>query len=181
MIARFLTLAAAATVLLTISPMAPAAQRAADGYYRTGSAVQTANHWPFTIELFTIWHDTMQLPPANTRRAIIDLDADKRFTLQMMRDLDADKLRTGLREAFHRNGYADDATIDRFLAPLSGTLANGKLMWIYYDATEKRTRLLVDANALSSIEGFDFMRATWSIWFGNSKPSDIGDALIKDL
>jgi hypothetical protein len=179
--ARFVTLVAVVATLLTLSSKAPAAQRAADGYYRTGSAVQTASHWPFTIDVFAIWHDTRQLPSTSTRQALIDLDADKRFTMEMMRDLDADKLRDGLRAGFHRNGYADDAVIDRFLAPLTGTLAKGKAMWIFYDATEKRTRLLVDANASSSIEGVEFMRATWSIWFGNSKPSDIGDALIKDL
>ncbi len=180
MIARLLPLAAVVASLLTISPAVRAAQRGADGYYRTGSAVQTASHWPFTMEVFTIWHHTRRLPSANTRRAIIDLDADKRFTLQMMRDLDADKLRGGLREGFHRNGYKDDAVIARFLAPLSGTLAKGKTIWIFYDAATKRTRLVVDANA-SSIEGVELMRAVWSIWFGNSKPSDLGDALIKEL
>jgi hypothetical protein len=181
MIARFVTLLSIVAALLTLSSAARAAQRASDGYYRTGSAVQTANHWPFTIDVFAIWHDTWQLPSMNTRQALINLDVDKRFTMQMMRDLDAGRLRDGLREGFHRNGYTDDAIIDRFLAPLTGTLAKGKTMWILYDATEKRTRLLLDANASSSIVGVEFMRATWSLWFGNSKPSDIGDALIKDL
>jgi hypothetical protein len=181
MIARFVLSVAAIVALVSMSSYAQAAQRGADGYYRTGSAIQTANHWPFTMDVFAIWHDTKQLPSAKTRQAMIDLDADKRFTMRMLRELDADKLRGGLREGYHRNGYNDDAAIERFLSPLLGTLPNGKAMWILYDPGSKQTRLLVDGGASASVEGVAFMKATWSIWFGKSKPSNIGDELIKEL
>jgi len=152
-----------------------------DGYYRTGEAIQTANHWPFTIEVFAIWHDTKQLPAVKTRQAMIDLDVDKRFSLRMMRDVDADKLWGGLRDGFRRNGYDDSVRIDRFLSALSGTLPKGKAVWITYDSQAKVTHIVVDGGASATIDGVPFMKAAWSLWFGKSKPSDMGDALLSQL
>jgi hypothetical protein len=181
MITRLVLLLAATVVLVSLASDASAAQRSADGYYRTGSAIQTANHWPFTMDVLAIGHDVKQLPPAKTRQAMIELDADKRFAMKVLRDLDADKLRAGLRDGYHRNGYTDDSVIGRFLSALQGTLANNRAMWIVYDAGAKQTRLVVDGGATTSVDGVAFMKATWSIWFGKAKPSGIGDALIKDL
>jgi hypothetical protein len=181
MITKLVLLLTATVAVVAMSSDAWAAQRGADGYYRTGSAIQTANHWPFTMDVFAIRHDVKQLPAVRTRQAMIDLDVDKRFSMKMLRELDADKLRGGLRDGYHRNAYTDDAVIGRFLSALTGALANGRAMWIVYDAGAKQTRLVVEGGATTSVDGITFMKATWSIWFGKSKPSDIGDALIKDL
>jgi hypothetical protein len=43
------------------------------------------------------------------------------------------------------------------------------------------TRIVVDGGASAPIEGVPFMKAAWSLWFGKSKPSDIGDALLSQL
>jgi hypothetical protein len=172
----------AVVVGLVFAPrIAAAIDRGPDGYYRTGAATQTANHWPFTMDVFAIWHDVRQPPATKSRQAMIDLDADKRFTMRMLRDLDGDKLRAGLRDGYHRNGFTDDAAIDRFLAALPPRLSNGAALWIVYDAAAGQTRLVVDGGQSSSISGAAFMRATWSIWFGRSKPADIGDALMRNL
>ena len=99
----------------------------------------------------------------------------------MRRDVNADMLRNGLREGYRRNGYEDSDRIDRFLAALTGTLPKGGVMWIVYDSREKKTRLIVADGSTTVIEGSEFMRATWSIWFRKSKPADLGDALIGNL
>jgi hypothetical protein len=178
-IAFFLVWACA--LFAALAPAAGAAVRGPDGFYRTGSAIQTANHWPFTIQVFAIWHETRELPPSKDRRAMIDLDTDKRFSLRMLRELDAERLRGGLREGLCRNGFTDDAIVGRFLAPLQGTLANGRAIWIEYDANAKRTRLVVDGGGSSSVDGAEFMRATWSVWFGKSSPSGLGDELLGEM
>jgi hypothetical protein len=181
MFARFAHLVTTAAAVALVASVALAEPRGADGYHRTGTAIQTANHWPFTIDVFAIWHEARELPRARSRQAMIDLDADKRFAMRMMRDLDGDKLRGGLRDGYRRNGFADDAVIAGFLSAIPSTLPNGKTLFITYDASAKQTRLLVDGGASASVDGVAFMKATWSIWFGNSKPQDIGDALLKDL
>jgi hypothetical protein len=168
-------------MVVLASSVALAAQRNADGYYRTGAAIQTANHWPFTMNVLSIWHETKELPSPKSRQAMIELDADKRFAMRTLRDLEGDKLRGGLREGYHRNGFTDDAVIASFLSALPSTLPSGKSMWITYDATAKQTRLLVDGGSSSAVAGVAFMKGTWSLWFGKAKPDDIGDALLKDL
>ena len=178
---RKILLLAFAVVVVAMPIGALAAPPGPDGYFRTGEATQTANHWPFTIDVFSIAHDVKQLPTAKTRQAMIEVEVDKRFVMRMLRDVDADKLRSGLRDGYKRNGYSDSARIDRFLAGLAGTLPKGKAMWITYDAGAMQTRLVVDGGASVTVEGVPFMRATWSIWFGKSKPADVGDALVSQL
>jgi hypothetical protein len=168
-------------IVATVSAPSAAATPGQDGYYRTGEGIQTANHWPFTIEVFAIWHDVKQLPSTKSRKAMIELDADKRFSLRMMRNVDADRLRGGLRDGFHRNGYQESTAIEQLLSALTGTLPKGQVIWISYEASSRRTRMIVDGGATAEVDGIAFMRATWSIWFGDSKPSDLGDALINKL
>jgi hypothetical protein len=166
-------------VVASASTLARAGQP--DGFSRTGSGIQTANHWPFTIEVFAISHECKRPPARKTRQAMIELEADKRFSLRMLRDIDAAKLRAGLRDGYRRNHYDDDARIGQFLSALSGALPQGKQLWITYDASRKSTRLTVDGGGTAVVDGPTFMKATWSIWFGLSKPAELGDALIKDL
>jgi hypothetical protein len=173
--------AAVAAVVALAARSARATPTSPDGFHRTGSAVQTANHWPFTMDVFAIWHECRDVPATRSRQALVELDADKRFTLRMLRDVDADRLRAGLRDGYHRNGYTDDGRIDRFLSALTGTLPSGKVVWIVYDAPRKTTRLVVDGGATATMDGVAFMEATWSIWLGRSKPSELGDALVRDL
>jgi hypothetical protein len=162
---------------IALLPFDARASPTADGWVRTGEAVQTANHWPFTMDVFAIWHEVKELPATRSRQSMIDLLGDKRFALRMLRDVDADRLRAGLREGYRRNGFDDGARIDRLLAPLSGTLPKDRVVWIAYDGPAARTRLVVEGGATATVDGVDFMRATWSIWFGKSKPADLGDAL----
>jgi hypothetical protein len=174
---------AIATVVFALVLAAPAAAatKGADGYFRTGDAVQTANHWPFTIELFAIWHDVSELPSEKSAKALVELDADKRFSMRMMRDLDTSRLRAGLRDGYTRNGFTDAARVDRLLAALTGTLAKDSVLWITYDAKTKETRLTTDKGASASVIGVDFMRATWSIWLGKAKPQELSASLSRDL
>jgi hypothetical protein len=42
-------------------------------------------------------------------------------------------------------------------------------------------RLVVDGGASSAVDGVQFMRAIWSLWFGKSSPLGLGDELLGDL
>ena len=174
------TLIVSMLALGLVSTPAHGAPPGPDGFVRTGQGIQTASHWPFTIEVFTIAHDIKALPEQKTRQAMIDADVDKRFSLRMLREVEAAKLRAGLRDGYKRNGYADNERIDRFLAGFSDA-PKGKAMSIVYDAGAKETRLIVDGAVTTTVDGSAFMKATWSIWFGKSKPVSLGDELIKEL
>lgn len=177
MITKSFFLLSCACVLV---PALGAAEQTAT-FISTGEGVQTAAHWPFTIELFTVTHEMKVLPAAHTRQAIADSDTDKRITLRMLREIEVQYLKTGLKDRYQLNGYTGFSEIDQLLKPLDmPTLAPGATITISYDATEKRTTLTQGANS-ASVEGTDFMQATWRIWFGHSKPASLGDQLINKI
>jgi len=166
---------------LALTP-AFAAVQGKDGFYHTGDGIQTAAHWPFTMELFTVAHDTKDIPAVKTRQAMIELDADKRLTLRMLRDVSVSHLKTGLEDRYRLNGYCDADEIHRFLAGLQGlSVPTGSSIVITYDANSKTTTLAAPSGSVTSVQGVKFMEATWSIWFGVSKPASLGDQLIAKL
>jgi len=152
-----------------------------DGFHHTGDAVQTASHWPFKVDLFAIGHDMKQLPGEKSRKAVVELATDKRFTLRMLRAVAVERLKKGLRAGYERNGFKDAARIEALLGALTGEeLAKGAVVTIAFDREAKRTTLSAPGGS-ATVEGADFMRATWGIWIGKSDPADMGDRLIADL
>jgi SAM-dependent methyltransferase len=146
---------------------------AADGYWRTGEAEPHRG-------LLRLEHEVRSLPPARSRQALVELDADKRMTLRFLDGVDAGKLRDGLRERYAQRGHREPATVERFLSILSGTIAAGEAIVISYDASSKTTRLAF-AGKSTSESGSDFMKATWRLWFAAETPAALVDALTKFL
>lgn len=145
-----------------------------DGYFRTGEAEPHEG-------LIRVVHDVERLPADPSRQALLDVDVDKRLTLIALSDVDADTMREGLRERFARRGFGDRERVDRFLAALTGRIARGQSVIISYDAAAKITRLAVEGRTATTGEGLDFMRATWSLWFGESVPSSLADSLRSEV
>lgn len=170
-------------LLVVVAVIGPARARAggqdeAADYQRTGQAVQIGNHWPFRIEICSITHEVKRLPAVKSSQAVIDLEADKRLTLEMLRDIDMERFTFMLRAGYRRNGYDDVKRVTALLQALSGKeLKKGDVVTIRYDPATKVTRLAVKGGETSSVEGVDFMRATWSLWFGKTSPSDMGEQL----
>jgi hypothetical protein len=134
---------------------AAGAPQAADGFYETGKAIQTAHHWPFSIDVFAMWHYMKQLPQTKTKQAIIDADIDKRFAL------------------------ATTYEFSKVLATLAdASLKKDDVLNIVYDARAKTTTFGRTNGPSTQVDGVPFMTATWSIWFGSSRPGDIGDRLM---
>ena len=52
---------------------------------------------------------------------------------------------------------------------------------ITYDAAKKSTTIAVQNGGTATIEGADFMKATWSVWFGKIDQASLSDQLIKAL
>ena len=129
----------AAAAALAFSLVSLAAEQGKDGFYVTGSGVR-AKTLVFKFDVYAIRHSMKTLPPAKSRRAVIDAVCDKRFQWTMLRDIDADKFKTDLREGYQLNGYTDQAKIERFVG-LLGDLPKGASLVIAYDAAKKSTSL----------------------------------------
>lgn len=171
-----------ALVALAVSLPALALDRGADGFYLTGSGTRVKHVAFITANVYDVWHYVKELPPAKSRQAIIDIDVDKKIVWRMKRTVDADKIKNALGEAYAMNGYGDKGKIDRFLGAVTADLKDGAVVNIKYDAGSKNTSISIQGAGNATVNGVDFMKATWSIWFGKMEDQPkLGDELISKI
>jgi len=171
------TLLAVAALALFALP-ASAAERDRDGYFHTGEGIRYKKIAFINIKVYAIDHYMKDMPQQKSKQAVIDADVDKRFSWKMLRSVEAEKIKNALREAYAKNGYSDQAKIAPFVAALSSKeLHEGDNVTIKYDAVKKATTITSPAGT-ATVAGEDFMKATWSIWFGKIDQKDLGDSLL---
>jgi Chalcone isomerase-like len=158
-----------------------ALERGADGWFHTGDGVRVKRVLFASFEVFSISHDMKDLPATKSKRAVIELDTDKRFTWRMLRDVEAEKIETTIREAFAANGCADASKIGPYLAAFSGDRKKGQVVTIVYDSTSQAVTVTVQGGGTATIAGVDFMKVVWSFWFGNNDQPALGDDLLRNL
>jgi hypothetical protein len=166
-----------AAMLATVS-YAQALEPGKDGWYATGDGIRYKKVAFVSVKVYAISHAAKQLPGAKSKQAMIDLDADKRFTWRMLRDVDVDKIQNAMREAYALNGYGDGGKIGSMVGVFTHDLKEGTNVTIAYDSNAKSTTIRAGGDGSATIAGVDFMKATWSIWFGKIDQPDLGDALI---
>jgi hypothetical protein len=167
--------------LFAASGSALALDRGADGWFHTGEGVRVKTLLLLSFDVYSIGHDMKELPPARSKAAVILTDTDKRFVWRMLRDVDHEKIRKALSDAFAVNGYADASKIGPFVGAFSGDLVKGAQVTIRYDSTAKAVAVSVQGGGTATVPGFEFMKAVWSIWFGRIDQPALGDALLKNL
>lgn len=171
-----------AIVALAVSLPALALDKGADGYYLTGSATRVKKVAFISVNVYDVWNYVKELPATKSRRAVIDLDADKKIVWRMKRDVEAEKIRNALTEGYAANGYTDKAKIGQFLAAVNSDLKENSTVTIRYDAGSKATSIAMQGGGNATVAGPEFMKATWSLWFGkmDDQPA-LGDALISKM
>ena len=169
------------TLVASFATRASALEPDKNGWYFTGSGVRTKSVAFITVKVYAIRHDMKALPPTKSKQAVIDADVDKKITWRMLRDVDAEKIQNALKEAYQMNGYSDAGKIGAFLAAMNKELKEGTYVTISYNSGSKQTSISVSNGGNASIAGVDFMKATWSIWFGKIDQPSLGDAMIANL
>ena len=81
------------TVLLGFAGTAFAIEPSADGPYHAGDAVRVKTLVFVKIRAYAISHYMRALPATKSKRAVIEIDTDKRLTFRMLRDVGADKIK----------------------------------------------------------------------------------------
>jgi hypothetical protein len=165
---------------LTFAESALALQPDGSGWYHTGDAVRQKSVI-VTVNVYQISHDMKCLPSAKSKQAVIDADCDKRFTWKMMRDVGKDKIVDAMREAYKNNNYNDQGKINQALGAFSAEFKENAYVRITYDSTAKTTTFWEQNGGTTTVAGVDFMKATWSVWFGRIDPPSLGDRLIANL
>jgi hypothetical protein len=147
----------------------------------TGSGTRVKKVGPFSAKVYSISHFMRELPKVKSKPAVIAMDTDKVLSWRMLRDVDAKKIHEALSEGYAKNGYTDRAKIGLALRAFTKELKEGTNVQISYAAGPKTTTVKVDGDGTATVPGVDFMRGTWSIWFGNIDQADLGDALISRI
>ncbi len=152
-----------------------------NGWYFTGSGVRTKSVAFVSVKVYAIRHDMKALPASKSKQAVVDADVDKKITFRMLRDVDQEKIQNALKEAYQMNGYSDGSKTGPFLAAMNKELKEGTYVTISYNSAAKTTSISVSNGGSASAAGLDFMKATWSIWFGKIDQPSLGDAMIGNL
>lgn len=152
---------------------------ATEGFVQTGSAVRIKKVLFVTAKVYEISHYMRSLPAEHTRRAVIEADVDKIVAWRMLRDVGEDKIREALKGAYAVNGYRQHVAVARALTVFGGGLREGEELTVSYDARTKATTFSRAIGRSVTIAGVEFMRATWSMWFGASDQPSLGDDLLQ--
>lgn len=169
-------------LILTIAPAA-----FAEGWIHTGDSLRTKTVGIFSVKVYAISHDMKERPREKSKPAVIEADVDKQFTWYMQRDVPTDKIKTALRDAFALNAYRDNAKIEQFVAAFgTGEVVEWKRgqpasVTISYSAATKSVSINVPGHGSAKIDGVDFMKGVWSIWFGRIDQPSMGDQLLARL
>jgi hypothetical protein len=112
--------------------------------------------------------------PARTSNAddVINVDQARRLSLRFVRNVDRDDIVSAWRTGF-RNNVSDVTPLQERLDRLNGWMENmrngDRLSFTYVPGTGLTVR--VGSTEKGTIEGEDFARAFFSIWFGSSPPN----------
>jgi hypothetical protein len=174
--AKFFSFLAALAAMVVLTGTALAAD-----WIHTGSGVRVKTIVFVDVNVYSISHSMQERPAEKSKKAVIDADVNKKFEMKMMRDIDGEKMKTALKEAYAKNNYTDQAKIGKVLAAFTGDLKEGQKFSIKYDAAAKTTTISVDGQGSVTVDGADFMKGTWSIWFGNIDQKNLGNQLISKL
>lgn len=168
--------------VLATTTSAFALDRASDGYFHTGSGIRV-KHIPIIgdVKVYKIEHIMHDLPPAKSKQAVIDMDTNKRLTWTMLRDVDNEKIQNALREGYQMNGYGDQGKINQAVSVFKSELKENSYVTITYETGSKNTTISVGGGGSTTINGVDFMKATWSLWFGKIDQPSLGDQLIANI
>jgi hypothetical protein len=166
--------------VLAIAASAFALEANKDGWFHTGDGVRTKSVAFINVKVYAIGHDMKALPAAKSKQAVIDADVDKRITWKMLRDVDHEKIVKALREAYAQNGYGDAGKIGQAMSAFTGELKENTYVTIAYNSTSKTTTFSVlgAGGGSAAVSGVDFMKGTWSIWFGKIDQPSLGDAML---
>lgn len=152
---------------------------ALEGFVHTGTGVRVKKVLFVSAKVYDISHYMRLLPKQHTRSAVIEADVDKLVSWRMLRDVGEEKIRDSMKGAYALNGYRQDATINQVLTVFVGGLREGEQLKVSYATRTKATTFSRPTGRSVTITGAEFMRATWSMWFGKSDQPTLGDDLLR--
>ncbi len=144
----------------------------------TGTRVKTVAF--VDVDVYQAQHFVKGGGLTKSKAAIVDADVDKRVVLTMLRDVEAEKFQGAFKDGFALNGYSDAAKIGKFIGVFKAEILEKQKVTIVYDAAKKTTTITAPGGS-ATVEGVEFMKAVWRLWFGKIDQPKLGDQLIQKL
>lgn len=158
----------------------PALVFAQEAFTKTGEGVRVKNIAFINVNVYYIVHQMKGKLPGKNPQAIIDAEQEKTFWLSMMRDIDSQKIVGAIQEAYIKNGYNNPANGQQLFSVITGELKQGDNLTLYYNPASKTTTCTFKGRS-ATVAGSDFMKATWSIWFGKIDQPGLTQALMANI
>jgi len=152
----------------------------AKDFTTTGSGVRVKKIAFVSVKVYSISHAMKEVVKEKNAAAIISAETDKKFVLKMMRDIDSEKIKNAIYEAYANNGNSNKANQEKLFSSVSGDLEEGSVITISYSAASK-TVSVTSGGKTSSVTGSDMMQATWSIWFGKIDQASLTQSLMSQI
>jgi len=170
-------------VALVLAVLALGTLRADDAEWKlTGSSTRVKKVGFIKVKVYSIEHHMKKLPDKKSKEAVIDAELDKKFTWTMLRDVEAEKIQSALKDAFALNECKDEEKIKTFLGAFKAELKEKSTVTVSYDASKKETSVTVESGSGSAkVEGVEFMKSVWKLWLGKIDQETLGDELISKI
>lgn len=134
------------------------------------------------LKIYDCRHEMKKWPSAQWPAAIRAQDVDKRIVWTLLRESPKGRVAQGLRLRLSDNDFRDDPRIEQMLSAFPDPIPAGARVVFDYQAQKDSTSISCPSMVPVQVEGKDFMRALWGMYFGRGEWAErYGNALLKDL
>jgi hypothetical protein len=146
---------------------------------KTGEGIRQKSVAFLTFDVYKVAHYVATIPAAeDVKAALIASTGDKKFELEFLRDVEADKIKDSLTGAYENCDYKNKEKIKEMLGVFKSDFKKGDKVTIAYSAG--KTTFTSGESTLVA-EGDEIMQATWCIWLGKgiTDQKKLKDELVK--
>jgi hypothetical protein len=134
------------------------------------------------LKIYDCRHEMKKWPSAQWPAAIRAQDVDKRIVWTILRESPKGRLAQGLRLRLGDNDFRDDPRMEQMLSAFPDPIPAGARVVFDYQAQKDSTSISCASLAPVQVQGKDFMRALWGMYFGRGEWAErYGNALLKEL
>lgn len=148
---------------------------------KTGEGIRQKSVAFLTFDVYKVSHYVATLPAAeDIRAALIASTGDKKFELEFLRDVEADKIKDSLDGAYKNCDYKNKDKVKELLSVFKTDFKKGDNVTIAYSAGKTT---FTSGPSVLSVDGDEIMKATWCIWLGKgiTDQKKLKDELVKDI
>jgi hypothetical protein len=148
---------------------------------KTGEGIRQKSVAFLSFDVYKVSHSIATVPAAEDMAGALNAStSDKKFELEFLRNVEADKIKDSLDGAYKNCDYKEKNKVKELLSVFKTDFKKGDVITIAYSAG--KTTFTSGASVLS-VDGDEIMKATWCIWLGKgiTDQKKLKDDLVKNV